>query len=1152
VIPPFVVTWKQGDADCLLLEKVPRTDKARYDSGNSQGCLRGTRVDVLLQLEFWLKDEGDHRVFWLNGLAGTGKSTIARTFAEISFAEGKLGASFFCSRDFEDRSNLQAIFPTLAFQLAYRYLPFREKLLRVLRANPGVGQDSLCSQMEKIIVGPLKATRIRTLIIIDALDECKDEEPASAILSILSRYVDEIPNVKFFITGRPEPRIRSGFRLESLTPVTEVLKLHEVKPEVVDGDIKLFFRTQLTRLAKNRSDCDVTEVWPSLSDIKILCKKAAGFFIYASTVVKFVASENNPPVKRLILITSLPESTVEEGRSGIDQLYTKVLEHALHTIHTDNSQHLSCFQAAVGAVVLVFNPLSIKGLSELLGYDVSDIRSTIRSLHSLLLVPDSTEDPVLTFHKSFPDFLTDPDRCKDDRFFVEPAVHHTEILLLCLKLMRERLKKNICNLDDHSVLSEVKDLSALCKNHIGDALEYSCCFWTKHLLRVPGSISCVKEVEKGINEFFTTCLPHWIEVLALTRNLGAGVYAMNDVEQWCTLVSVLQFCLLSPLLICTQAGVVCQWTTDSQRLILEHFDMICNSPTYIYYFALPISPSSSWLHQYYSAEFSQEIRVVKGLSAGWGTCFRTVQFNDFPRALTCWKDTIAVGKQSGSIIILNATTGIQVAILSGHTEYVNSLVFSSDGASLVSGSGDKTIKLWDVQTGGVVKTFQGHTRYVYASISADNTTIASGSIDKTIRLWDIQTGECHHTVEQKSFVDYVHFFPLDPKHFMSVSAGKIQKWDTSGQKFTSVYEGSRIAFSPDGIQFVVCNEAIVEVHSSDSGGTLAKFNMGDKYVDCCCTSPDNRVVAVGAGHTIYVWDITGSEPYLFDTFSGHTGDILSLVFSSPSSLISASIDCSVKFWQIGTSSTDPVPADPVCTPSTSALIKSINLQAEYGIAISSHSDGTVRIWDIQTGLNKESFQTPAKGCYQMDTYRTDSGLIFVWYGGKKIYISGTRVETFRTVDTPEGNILDLRISGDGSQVFCLYKDFIKAWSISTGDHMAEVKINCHLPFDSFLTINGPKAWLFSMGWDFRILGSPPVKLSNIYQDFPHLYFIGGVRQQKSLIPGIQDTITKKVVFQLPGRLAKCSDAQWDGHYLVAGYDSGEVLILKCNRRHWYL
>ena len=101
-----------------------RTTNAGYHSGSREGCLKGTRVDVLLQLEHWLKDEQDHRLFWLNGLAGTGKSTIAWTFAEISFADGDLGASFFCSRDFDDRSNLQAIFPTLAFQLAYQYPQF--------------------------------------------------------------------------------------------------------------------------------------------------------------------------------------------------------------------------------------------------------------------------------------------------------------------------------------------------------------------------------------------------------------------------------------------------------------------------------------------------------------------------------------------------------------------------------------------------------------------------------------------------------------------------------------------------------------------------------------------------------------------------------------------------------------------------------------------------------------------------------------------------------------------------------------------------------------------------------------------------------------------------------------------------------------------
>jgi len=510
--------------------------KAGYRSGNRQGCLGGTRVDVLQQLEDWLEDEQGQCVFWLNGLAGTGKSTIAQTFSEITFAEGKLGASFFCSRDFEDRSNLQVIIPTLAFQLACQYPIFQEKLLQVLRADPGVEYGSLCSQLEMLIIGPFQAMRTQILIVIDALDECRDEEPASALLSVLAHYVDKIPLVRFFITGRPEPRIRSGFRLKLLRPYTEVLRLHDVKPISIDNDIKLFLKTRLSEVIENRSGCSFMEDWPSPQDIDALCKKAAGFFIYASTIVKFVASPLHPPNERLTLILSLPQDTSHEGRSGIDLLYTKVLEEAFHDVDQDFYLHL---RSVAGAVVLVFYPLSIKTLSDLLGNCGTPlgIRNALRTLHSLLLIPDNTEDPVQIFHKSFPDFLTDPKRCTDNQFFINPLIHHKEILLSCLKLMEERLRKNICNLDDYSVLSEVGDLPTRHREHIGDALEYACRFWATHLMRAASSSVDVEQVQQAIDKFFTTCFLSWIEVLSLLGALEVGVYALNDVKKWYTLVS---------------------------------------------------------------------------------------------------------------------------------------------------------------------------------------------------------------------------------------------------------------------------------------------------------------------------------------------------------------------------------------------------------------------------------------------------------------------------------------------------------------------------------------------------------------------------------------------------------------------------------------
>ena len=410
-------------------------------------------------------------------------------------------------------------------------------MLQVLKACPDVAKESLCLQMEKLIVGPLKAAKIPTLIIIDALDECKDEEPASAILSILSRYVNEIPNVKFFITGRPEPRIRTGFRLKPLLPITEVLKLHEVRPETVNNDIKLFFQTQLTELAKRRSDCSLTEDedWPSSSEIDILCVKAAGLFIYASTVVRFITSSDHPPTEQLNMIISFPQSTSYRWSSGIDILYTQVLGQAVKDMDVDKEIYYSHFRTVIGAVVIVLNPLSVRALSDLLR--VSSISTALRSLHSLLLVPTSKDAAVHIFHKSFPDFLMDPRRCTDHQFFIDPSIHHREILFSCLNLMMERLKRNICRRDDSCIRSEVKDLPDCQKCHIGDALEYACCFWTKHLLGIPGSGPGIEEVQGAIDRFFSTCLLFWIEALSLVGKLHIGVYALNDVQQWYKTVS---------------------------------------------------------------------------------------------------------------------------------------------------------------------------------------------------------------------------------------------------------------------------------------------------------------------------------------------------------------------------------------------------------------------------------------------------------------------------------------------------------------------------------------------------------------------------------------------------------------------------------------
>jgi len=543
--------------------------------------------------------------------------------------------------------------------------------------------------------------------------------------------------------------------------------------------------------------------------------------------------------------------------------------------------------------------------------------------------------------------------------------------------------------------------------------------------------------------------------------------------------------------------------------------------------------------------------VVRGVSTGWGACFRTVPIGGGPQVLICWKDAVAVGLSSSHIAILNVITGIQMAILSGHTSFVYSLVFSPDGTSLVSGSFDKTIKLWDMQTGGVVRTFQGHTGLIFSvSISADCTTIASASYDETIRLWNTQTGECHHVIKQQDWSICVCFSPLDPKLFISSSGGKICQWDIDSQIIVSESVGAHITFSLDGTQLVVWNESVVEVQNPGSKVIVAKLSIPNADIGHCCVSPDNRLIAVTAGKTIYIWDITSPDPYLLVTFIGHSQNVKSIAFSSPSSLISTSHDQSVRFWQIGASSTDSIPANPKSTSLTLAPVKSITLQATDGIAISSHSDGIVRIWDISTGSCKASFQTQAKDPQWIDSCLVDGRLVSVWYTDGKIYIWDTeKGELLRTVGVGASDIKDFRISGDMSQVLCLHGFTIQAWSLWTGKVAGEVKLDS-VYVDPLLAINSSGVWMRLskgiVGWDFGIRGSSPVELSDTSRNGPHLDFIGGIRINRSPLPGIEDTVTKKVVLQLPARLVNCSDAQWDGQYLVVGYDSGEVLILECN------
>ena len=519
-----------------MLNDFRSAQAAEYRQSGRKGCLEGTRGAVLDEIERWIDDFDKPPVYWLNGLAGTGKSAIAQTIAERTAEGGNLGASFFCSRDFEERSDLQFIFPTLAVQLARKYTQFRSIFVPLVQLDPGIAHESLYHQMDKLIVQPLKQTTISTVIVIDALDECKDEEPDSAILSILGKFVSEIPKVKFFLTGRPDPRIQEGFRLPLLAKATNIFTLHDVGLGLVNDDIRLFLQQNLLEIADRRGWLDG---WPTTEQLDLLCERAGGLFVYAVATVKFIDKQNSNPKKRLDLLLQSPENSAHEGKTKVktsfsthttlDSLYVTILQDAFGD---DDPEDDPKIRSVLGAVVLALNPLSPSTIAAFLGFDTEDVSPLLSSLQSLIILKQDLNHPVRPFHKSFPDFIVDPARCINRRFHISPPDHHSELVIGCLELMNQKLEKNMFKFPDAVTNDEVGDLRRRAKRDLDHGLRYACELWHKHLVNANTEPAHELKITSVLHQFLEGKFLFWLEVLSVLGTTRDAVDALGVAAKW--------------------------------------------------------------------------------------------------------------------------------------------------------------------------------------------------------------------------------------------------------------------------------------------------------------------------------------------------------------------------------------------------------------------------------------------------------------------------------------------------------------------------------------------------------------------------------------------------------------------------------------------
>ena len=200
-------------------------------------------------------------IFWLNGMAGTGKSTISRTVAQSFAEDGQLGASFFFKRGEGERGNASRFFTTITLHLVRRVPALVPYVRSAIDAEPEISEKSLKEQFEKLIFQPLSqamqtSIQISTLIIvIDALDECEREGDIRTILHLLlqTRHLQSV-HIRIFLTSRPELPIRLEFKKMSADAHQDVI-LQDIPQDTIEHDISIYLTDELTRIKEEYNAC---------------------------------------------------------------------------------------------------------------------------------------------------------------------------------------------------------------------------------------------------------------------------------------------------------------------------------------------------------------------------------------------------------------------------------------------------------------------------------------------------------------------------------------------------------------------------------------------------------------------------------------------------------------------------------------------------------------------------------------------------------------------------------------------------------------------------------------------------------------------------------------------------------------------------------
>ncbi|KAM0363091.1 hypothetical protein ACHAPK_011229 [Fusarium culmorum] len=632
-------------------DQLPVAEGASFNSKaeeHNPTCLPDTREELLKEIDCWIDDPTSKTILWLNGMAGTGKSTISRTVAHSRSKRGDLGASFFFKRGEMDRGNLDKLMPTLAYQLALSMPEVAFFIKKALDANPAIVGKSVKEQFEKLIQEPLSeaAAMVTTpssiVMVIDALDECDQEADIRLLINIFSQAKTARPHLLVFLTSRPELPIRLGFG--DVQGAYQDLVLHEIPAQIVKHDIVVFLDDEFKKI---RHDFNLTvgderklpPDWPGRPTVQMLAQMAVPLFIFAATVCRFVGDRkrDSPPIQLCKVLDYESKGHV----SQLDRTYGPVLRLVITDVSEDDKKLIiKDFKMIIGSIIILANPLSVWALSQLLEVAPEVVDSRLDTLHSVLSIPPTQKAPVRLLHLSFRDYLL----TKESEFRVDERHAHQTLAKHCLRIMRSALRKNICGLSFPGMRRSSVDIGQL-EKRMHSQLQYACMHWAYHQTSGKPELSDGKDVYG----FLPTHFLHWLEAMSLLGRVKECLGALRSLARWVETREDSSFSA---------------FVADAKRFVQAYFSVVAETLLQIYC-CLAFAPRKSVVRRTFEKVIPKWISNLPKVEENWDACLLTLE---------------------------------------GHSDSVSSVVFSHDSKKVASGSYDKTIRIWDAETGECEET----------------------------------------------------------------------------------------------------------------------------------------------------------------------------------------------------------------------------------------------------------------------------------------------------------------------------------------------------------------------------------------------------------------------------------------------------------------